>query len=300
MPAVLPDYVTELLKQHTDPRATFTTSSASAGLLVSPSTSDQRYLFKQAKGDATQLVGEAESLRRINEGCEGVAPLLLGSGEDEEGTRWMLSEWHDLSTIPSSEQARLAELLAEMHLASPPPGTKFGLPVTTCCGVTRMDNTEEESWSTFYSERRIEDMLRRIGDGELSRLGKELQKRVIPALLDKLDVKPSLLHGDLWSGNARYSKNRDAPITFDPSSWYGHSEADLGITHMFGGFSPAFYERYHELVPKTEPVEEYEQRQQLYELFHHANHTLMFGGSYKSGTISLMEKLLSWADEKGL
>jgi len=46
---------------------------------------------------------------------------------------------------------------------------------------------------------------------------------------------------------------------------------------MFGGFSPAFYQRYHELVPKTEPADQYEQRMQLYEVFHHLNHTLMFG-----------------------
>lgn len=90
-------------------------------------------------------------------------------------------------------------------------------------------------------------------------------------------MRPSLLHGDLWSGNARFSRNRGAPITFDPSSYYGHSEADLGIMRMFGGFSSAFFRRYHELVPRSEPVAEYEQRLQLYECYHHLNHTLMFG-----------------------
>ncbi|GAA5842386.1 hypothetical protein JCM11251_004213 [Rhodosporidiobolus azoricus] len=242
------------------------TSFSKRGDLIASTSSDQRYLYKDGK-----------------EGAES----------------WMLSEWHELSSLPSSAQPLLAEYIAKMHLAAPPSGQKFGFPIPTCCGVTQQDNTEEASWSDFFSKRRIGDLLQRIGDSELSKLGKAVQDRVIPALLDHLDIKPSILHGDLWSGNARYSDNRDAPITFDPSSYYGHSEADLGITHMFGGFSPAFYKRYHELVPKTEPVEEYEQRQQLYELYHHLNHTLMFGGSYKSGAMKLMQGLLQWADDRG-
>ncbi|GAA5905824.1 hypothetical protein JCM6882_000470 [Rhodosporidiobolus microsporus] len=293
----IPEHILDLLRPLHDPSTTFATRND----IISNSSSDQRYLYKAESGAAaTQLEGEAESLKAMGAACEEVAPKLIGSGKDEGGKSWMLSEWHELSSIPSSAQPLLAEYLAKMHLAAPPPGQNFGFPVPTCCGATEQDNTEEESWSGFFSKRRIGDLVERIGDGELSKLGKALQERVIPALLDDLDIKPSILHGDLWSGNARYSDNRDAPITFDPSSYYGHSEADLGITHMFGGFSPAFYKRYHELVPKTEPVEEYEQRQKLYELYHHLNHTLMFGGSYKSGAVGLMQGLLRWADEKGV
>ncbi|BGP15544.1 hypothetical protein JCM10213_001365 [Rhodosporidiobolus nylandii] len=270
----IPQHILDLLRPlHPD------TSFSLRGELVSSDTSDQRYLFKRAQGaDAVQLEGEAASLRAMNEACVEVAPKLVGTGKDDDGKSWMLSEWHELSSIPSSAQPQLAEYLAQMHLSSPPPGTKFGFPVPT----------------------RIGDMVERIGDPELKKLETELRERVIPALLDNLDIKPSILHGDLWSGNARFSENRNQPITFDPSSYYGHSEADLGITHMFGGFSTAFYKRYHELVPKTEPAEEYEQRQQLYELYHHLNHALMFGGGYKSGAVRLIRGLLSWADEKGV
>ena len=84
------------------------------------------------------------------------------------------------------------------------------------------------------------------------------------------------------SGNARFSRSRSQPIIFDPASYYGHSEADLGIMHMFGGFTPAFFTRYHQLVPRSEPREEYEQRVQLYEAYHHLNHALMFGVRFPS------------------
>ncbi|GAA5980390.1 hypothetical protein JCM11641_001787 [Rhodosporidiobolus odoratus] len=293
----IPQHVVDLIVPLCPPNTTFSLRNDR----ISSSTSSQQYLHKTATGaDATQLVGEAECLRRMSEACAAVCPKLIGSGEEEGGEKWMLCEWHTLVSIQPSEQPRLAEYLAQMHLAPPPSGQKYGFPVPTCCGVTKQDNTEEESWSTFFGKRRIGDMLDRIGDPELGQLGKKLQERVVPKLLDGLDIKPSILHGDLWAGNARYSRDRSAPITFDPSSYYGHSEADLGITHMFGGFSPDFYERYHELVPKTAPVEEYEQRQQLYELYHHLNHTLMFGGSYKGGAIRLMRGLLQWADEESV
>lgn len=53
--------------------------------------------------------------------------------------------------------------------------------------------------------------------------------------------RPVILHGDLWSGNAGYDEATCAPVIFDPASYYGHNEADLGITHMFGGTSIFFF-----------------------------------------------------------
>lgn len=79
------------------------------------------------------------------------------------------------------------------------------------------------------------------------------------------------MHGDLWSGNkgrARIGGDDGAveDVVFDPSACYAHSEYELGIMRMFGGFGEGFFKEYHKLCPKTEPVEEYEDRVQLYEL----------------------------------
>jgi len=141
------------------------------------------------------------------------------------------------------------------------------------------------------------DTLERRGENKsMCQLGREVQRRVIPHLLgERLQVEPVLLHGDLWSGNAGTEKNGD-PVIFDPAGYYGHNEADLGIARMFGGFPPSFYEEYHRHRPKLEPVEEYNQRAILYELFHHLNHTVLFGSGYVGGVIERTKKLLRFME----
>jgi protein-ribulosamine 3-kinase len=82
-------------------------------------------------------------------------------------------------------------------------------------------------------------------------------------------VTPVVVHGDLWSGNHGTGAIGNGPVeevVFDPSSCYAHSEFELGIMRMFGGYGEAFFREYHKLKPKDEPVEEYEDRMQLYEL----------------------------------
>ena len=82
-------------------------------------------------------------------------------------------------------------------------------------------------------------------------------------------------------------------VVFDSSACYGHSEFELGIMKMFGGFGGSFLKEYHKLVPKTEPAEEYEDRVALYELYHHLNHHALFGGGYRSGAVSIMKNLIA-------
>ncbi|PWN43754.1 hypothetical protein IE81DRAFT_67984 [Ceraceosorus guamensis] len=203
---------------------------------------------------------------------------------------------------------QLGKRLAEMHLNGK--SDRFGFHVPTHCGATEQDNTFEDKWSTFWTERRIGDLVRRLADADVTRLDKELRQHVWPILFSKetdAKIKPAILHGDLWSGNYGVGPDGTA-IIFDPSSYYGHNEAELGICHMFGGFSSAFFRGYHDVIPKLQP--HYEERQKAYEpalrilgdasqLYHHLNHALMFGGSYKSGATSIMRDLVRWGKSQG-
>jgi protein-ribulosamine 3-kinase len=100
---------------------------------------------------------------------------------------------------------------------------------------------------------------------------------------------PSLLHGDLWSGNAA-GTSMGEPVLFDPACYYGDREADLAMTELFGGFAPAFYAAYRDAwrVDADYPV-----RRDLYNLYHVLNHLNLFGGGYRGQAEAMIERLLS-------
>lgn len=161
------------------------------------------------------------------------------------------------------------------------------------------DNTWTRSWKDFWADRRIGDLVRRSGDTELLKLEEQLREKVYPLLFNDQamkNVRPAIIHGDLWSGNSGTDDNNGQPIIFDPSSSYCHNEAELGIMKMFGGYSNEFFEAYHSVIPKAEPF--YDQRIEMYEAFHHLNHFVIFGGGYRYGTVRIFKKLIAWADEQ--
>lgn len=155
----------------------------------------------------------------------------------------------------------------------------FGFPVPTCCGATQQENPWTESWAEFYAEHRLQAILREGvrnhgQDKELAEAVEAVAGVVVPRLLGEGHLKgvvPVVVHGDLWSGN--HGRGRIAgkggveEVVFDPSCVYGHSEYELGIMRMFGGFGSGFWKEYERLVPKAEPTEEWDDRVMLYELW---------------------------------
>lgn len=184
----------------------------------------------------------------------------------------------------------------------------FGFPETTCCGDTPQDNSYKASWADFYANNRLRFILHRAeksngSDKELHNLVEQTASKVVPRLLgdDHLNggrgVTPVVVHGDLWSGNAGVATigsegSAAEDVIYDSSACYAHSEFELGIMHMFGGFGGAFLKEYHGLCPKTEPVEEYDDRVRLYELYHYLNHYALFGGGYRSSAVGIMKSLV--------
>ncbi|KAJ0302284.1 hypothetical protein COL5a_010918 [Colletotrichum fioriniae] len=207
--------------------------------------------------------------------------VKTGSGKDAEV---MFRDFLDLgSSAPGGSGLSLAAKLAKMHttLAPVPEGfdrPMYGFPVSTCCGSTPQDNAWKETWAEFYAENRLRGVLRagirRNGDdGELSQAVETVASRIVPRLIGDDRVKgtqPVVIHGDLWSGNHGRGqiagKGGAEEVVFDSSAVYGHAEYELGIMKMFGGFGSGFWTEYNKLVPKAEPVEEWDDRVALYEL----------------------------------
>lgn len=176
----------------------------------------------------------------------------------------------------------LAAKLAKLHTTPAPipegfDQPMFGFPVPTCCGDTEQDNSWKASWAEFYADNRLRFIIRRVvknhgPDGEAVDLVDRIAERVVPRLIgdDRMSITPVVVHGDLWSGN--HSAGQIAgrggreEVVFDPSCVYGHAEYELGIMRMFGGYDGSFWREYGKLVPKAEPVEEWDDRVMLYEL----------------------------------
>eukprot|EP01062_Namystynia_karyoxenos_P070062 TRINITY_DN65441_c0_g1_i1.p1 TRINITY_DN65441_c0_g1~~TRINITY_DN65441_c0_g1_i1.p1 ORF type:complete len:302 (+),score=76.72 TRINITY_DN65441_c0_g1_i1:67-972(+) len=244
---------------------------------------------------------EAEGLRRLREAAAGALAVpevwLVG---DIDGDSFIVMEHLQLGGGGGRDAgAALGRGLARIHKAPVDwqEGKSFGFPVDGCCGAAPQPNAADGScqdWVTFWRKHRLGHQLalakaRHPEDTKLQELGKRLGD-VLPELFSMLDqpVRPSLLHGDLWSGNWGVTGS-GAPCIFDPAAYYGHDEADLGIAHMFGGFPDSFWDAYHREIPKRKG---FVKRALLYELHHHLNHYNIFGAGYRSGCIGLMERLL--------
>ncbi|GMK54867.1 hypothetical protein CspeluHIS016_0114530 [Cutaneotrichosporon spelunceum] len=274
-------------------------------------TASGEYYGKTARGRAAdQMRGEAASLAAMLQTAPpGLVPKILGYVDADVSA--LVTEYASRGEGGGGGQAALGRALAEMHRAPRPPRLpcaetgqvvgqdaldrlaaytgQFGFTVPTHCGATEQDNTWTASWAVFFRERRLGDLVRRIGDARVDRAWARCNELAVPLLLDFTPAPvPVPLHGDLWPGNVA------GTTIYDPAGYYGHGEADLGMTRMFGGFSHAFYDAYHAIHPRSQP--HYDQRIRLYELYHHLNHALMFGGGYTGGALRIMDELSDWAE----
>lgn len=176
---------------------------------------------------------------------------------------------------------------AELHRSS---DASFGFFEDNLIGRTPQRNLPRgESWVDFYWTHRLEPQIRWAADkgGDLGALPGQLEVR-LPGLLAGSEEAPALLHGDLWGGNFMCGADGQ-PVLIDPAAYYGHREADLGMTYLFGGFSPAFYAAYEEAHPLPPQANE---RIPVYMLYHVLNHFNLFGGGYLSQARSIMAGLV--------
>jgi protein-ribulosamine 3-kinase len=157
-------------------------------------------------------------------------------------------------------------MLANAHRK---PGPRFGWAHDNYIGATPQQNGWCDDWAEFWYERRLKPQL------DMARASGFALPDVPSSLLKGHQPQPTLLHGDLWSGNAGFTAQ--GPVVFDPAVYYGDREADLAMTELFGGFPKAFYRAYDEAFPLAEG---YERRKHLYNLYHLLNHLNLFGSGY--------------------
>lgn len=166
----------------------------------------------------------------------------------------------------------------------------FGLDHNNFIGHLPQVNTSLPDWPAFYFECRLQPQGIRAYEKRLLELH-DMQK--LESLANRLGdyypaEAPSLIHGDLWSGNFLIGAAGRA-VLIDPSVSYSHREMDLAMSRLFGGFPSIFYDAYHEASPLAPGWEERLELGQLYYLLAHLN---MFGRSYLPAVKRILKK---WA-----
>lgn len=258
-----------------------------------PNGTEKHFFMKTGRGQDADIMfrGEHASLNALHT-VPSLCPASFAHGpmEDSPGA-FLVTDFLDMSPGTGDSSAKesgitLAAKLAKLHTvqAPVPEGFQkpvFGFPVTTCCGDSEQENDYMESWAGFYAEHRLLAILKKSErtngkDSALRQLVEKTAKVTVPRLIgdDHLNhgkgVVPVVVHGDLWSGNKERGKiggqGTVEEVVFDPAACYAHNEYELGIMQMFGGFGSRFLDEYHQICPKTEPVDEYEDRVSLYEL----------------------------------
>ena len=260
-------------------------------------TLDSKELFVKSspsKNLESMFLGEALGLKALGASGSLAIPEVFHYADGFDGGSYIIMEYMDIGGRP--DPAEFGAAMAKMHLAEPVDAEakagKFGFRVDNTIGETPQPNSWTASWVEFFREKRIGHQIRTASD---DRLRKEWDKVLeatndLEDLFDGITVKPSVLHGDLWSGNIASANGK--PCIFDPAVYYGHHEAEWGMSWC-ASFPPAFWKAYRELIPEDPG---FKQRYYLYELYHQLNHYNLFGGGYYHASLGLMNRLVQKAE----
>ncbi len=249
---------------------------------------DQRYFLKLNTPDSlTMFEAEATGLMEIFQSQTLHVPMPICYGQNAEFA-WLVLEFISLGSGNRDSATKLGLQLAAMHRTT---SKHFGWIRDNTIGKTPQINTPSANWLEFWRTQRLGYQLKlaKVNGfrGKLQTLGERLLDN-----LDKLLTSspiPSLLHGDLWSGNYAFDNIND-PVIFDPAVYYGDREADIAMTELFGGFPADFYSAYRHDYPLDSG---YNIRRIVYNLYHILNHLNLFGGSYGHQAEQMINFLLA-------
>jgi protein-ribulosamine 3-kinase len=273
-----------------------TTSPVSGGcihtsLVVTGKTplGEKRYFAKvnQAAGGA-MLAAEADGLTAIANANALAVPQVVAQGRDGERS-WLVLEWLELSALTPASASHLGTALAAQHAI---PQARFGWGRDNFIGASPQPNGWTDDWSVFWRDKRLHAQLRLAAKARLPSRMIDRGERLAcdcHAILRGHAATRSLLHGDLWGGNASAIAPARSAV-FDPAVYVGDREADVAMTELFGGFPPDFLAAYRSgrALESGYPV-----RRDLYNLYHVLNHANLFAGGYVRQAEQSIERLLA-------
>ena len=230
---------------------------------------------------------EARGLRLLREPQNIDIPEVLGEAESG-GLSFIILEYIEAGARDGKYWQALGEQLAGLHSNT---AKEFGLDHDNYIGSLPQANESHENWLEFFIRERLEQQLRiaasnrKINSHHQQRF--EQLYRKLPDLLPDGE-RPSLIHGDLWSGNLITNKG-GMPCLIDPAVYYGNREIELAFTTLFGGFDDEFYQVYQQVMPMAQG---YEERFDIYNLYPLMVHVNLFGGGYLRQVESILGQFI--------
>lgn len=249
--------------------------------------SGSRVLVKLSGETDVGFRAEAQGLSVIGETMTFATPHVIAVGDSPQP--YLILEWIETQRIQPVFWERFGQQLAAMHGVEAS-NRKFGFQNDNVIGARPQINAWEDAWSKFFCQHRLGyqfDLAFRAGyfsNADSIRFDGFLRK--VAQFVDEAPTKPVLIHGDLWSGNFLCNENQQ-PVLIDPAVSYSHNESEFSIMRMFGGFDRRFFNAYHEVRPKDAGWQE---RVELYALYHYLNHLNHFGRSYLSDCWRIINK----------
>ncbi|MCG3212064.1 MAG: hypothetical protein FOGNACKC_05711 [Anaerolineae bacterium] len=247
----------------------------------------RKILVKWRTGIPGMFSAERRGLELLAAANALTVPAVLAQQEADSGTPAFLAiEWLGQGRPTPSIEQTLGRGLAQLHRST---AEKFGLNHDNFIGANPQPNRQTGNWVDFFREQRLGFQMELAGrNGYLHRERWQRLEKLLARLDNWLPARPpaSLLHGDLWGGNWLTTASGQ-PALIDPAVYYGHREAELAFTELFGGFSATFYAAYAEAWPLETG---YETRKPLYNLYHLLNHLNLFGEGYGSGVDSILRQ----------
>lgn len=250
---------------------------------------DGTYCFLKfnARGGRDMFEKEAKGLELLrNTGVGFLIPKILDLGFVEgPNVGYLLLEFISEGMADSAFYRDLGEKLAHLHRIR---HKAFGLNHNNYIGRLPQSNTFHSDWISFFVEERLQpQLIMALDKGLFNRSIVDKFERLYRKLPDLLpDEPPSLLHGDLWSGNIMCSRSHET-VLIDPAVYFGHREIELAFTQLFGSFDDAFYDAYHQVYPVREG---FPRRKDIYNLYPLLVHSNLFGGSYPSRVQSIIAR----------
>jgi protein-ribulosamine 3-kinase len=242
-------------------------------------TSEGEFFAKWMKNGPDDIfLREAECLEALRAASrEIVIPRVVAAARSSAGApAHLILEYLPQATHGAHvDDEALGRGLAAIHRTT---RATFGFDGPSYCGRTRQNNRDSATWLEFYRDHRLRPLVDALWRGQqISAADRDVYERLLRRLDEWLprDSIPSLIHGDLWSGNVLHTAR--GPALVDPGCAFADREMEFGITTLFGGMSSCAFAAYEEAWPMRA---DWRDRNPLYQLYHLLNHAVLFGGSY--------------------